>query len=352
VPWPWLRLSIDDCDEPCVILNPAQARHLAQQLTDWADRTGDTPMSHPDPRAAITPREARIAGVEQLRRIVDALTTPPAPERPEAPEICELPHQTIDEEDDCERRRIAASNGELRDQVKPWTVGDLLEAHDVHRKALANAIDMTLDRNWEQLIDGAARLHKAASEWMADTEAATTRAETAARDADIYQKRLERLSKGYTEQRQRAETAEATIARIRALADWWDRAFIPGRQHAAELHAALHTPAPRQPVYDAVRDGHHDLDEPSPAGPLPTWTPPPPGVTTEQLPDEILAVINGQLPDYTSTACQTADAVACTATYRHPLYDELRAHAERLHARCRLNHKFTGRLCVCGCHTA
>lgn len=34
-PWPWLRLSVDDAD---VILDPANARYLADQLTDWADR--------------------------------------------------------------------------------------------------------------------------------------------------------------------------------------------------------------------------------------------------------------------------------------------------------------------------
>lgn len=37
-PWPWIRLHLADVgDDPAVILNPAQARHLAQQLTDWAD---------------------------------------------------------------------------------------------------------------------------------------------------------------------------------------------------------------------------------------------------------------------------------------------------------------------------
>lgn len=41
-PWPWLRLSIDGSDEPTVLLNPAQARHLAQQLTDWADSAEPT----------------------------------------------------------------------------------------------------------------------------------------------------------------------------------------------------------------------------------------------------------------------------------------------------------------------
>jgi hypothetical protein len=38
-PWPWLRLSVDtQPDDPAVILNPAQARHLAEQLTAWADQ--------------------------------------------------------------------------------------------------------------------------------------------------------------------------------------------------------------------------------------------------------------------------------------------------------------------------
>jgi hypothetical protein len=40
---------------------------------------------------------------------------------------------------------------------------------------------------------------------------AEQRADTAARDADIYQKRLERLSEGYTEQRKRAEAMERAM---------------------------------------------------------------------------------------------------------------------------------------------
>ena len=44
-PWPWLRLSLANCgDDPAVILNPAQARHLAQRLIDWADTT--TPSTY------------------------------------------------------------------------------------------------------------------------------------------------------------------------------------------------------------------------------------------------------------------------------------------------------------------
>jgi hypothetical protein len=38
-PWPWLRLHLTvDGDDPCILLNPAQARHLAEQLTGWADQ--------------------------------------------------------------------------------------------------------------------------------------------------------------------------------------------------------------------------------------------------------------------------------------------------------------------------
>ena len=43
-PWPWLRLSIDvPGDDPAAVINPAQARDLAQQLTDWADTTEGQP---------------------------------------------------------------------------------------------------------------------------------------------------------------------------------------------------------------------------------------------------------------------------------------------------------------------
>ncbi|MFJ9633746.1 hypothetical protein ACIRU8_39240 [Streptomyces sp. NPDC101175] len=80
------------------------------------------------------------------------------------------------------------------------------------------------------------------------------------------------------------------------------------------------------------------------------WTPPPPGDTREQLPDEILAAIDS--PPYTSTACEAAALCAEAMPGRLDLADELGAAADQLHARCRLNNKFTGRLCVCGCHTA
>ena len=37
-PWPWLRLSVDAYYSADVVLDVAQARYLAEQLSDWADR--------------------------------------------------------------------------------------------------------------------------------------------------------------------------------------------------------------------------------------------------------------------------------------------------------------------------
>lgn len=122
----------------------------------------------------------------------------------------------------------------------------------------------------------------------------------------------------------------------------------------APRDACPHCPDPLCPV-DCPECGSpiHDLDA-VPAQPT-EWTAPPPGGTREQLPDHLLALIRDRLPDYTSTACQTADTLACAACYPgsgvpRPQYDEIREHAERLHSRCRLNNKFTGQLCACGCH--
>lgn len=94
--------------------------------------------------------------------------------------------------------------------------------------------------------------------------------------------------------------------------------------------------------------------QPTPAAPEatepPAWAPPPPGGTREQLPDHLLDLIRGGMPDYTSTACVTADALAVAVHWSHPRRAELGQWAARMHARCRLNHKFTGQLCTCGCH--
>jgi len=73
----------------------------------------------------------------------------------------------------------------------------------------------------------------------------------------------------------------------------------------------------------------------------------PPGSTREQLPADLLALIDA--PPYVSTACQTA--AACEKAYEgNPRWFGLLQHAEQLHNRCRENQKFTGQLCACDHH--
>jgi hypothetical protein len=78
------------------------------------------------------------------------------------------------------------------------------------------------------------------------------------------------------------------------------------------------------------------------------WAPPPPGDRREQLPDHLRALIH--IPSYLSTACETGQLLA----WEMPKYThyrvELGDHSDRLHARCRINNKFTGALCHCPCH--
>ncbi|MCX5365899.1 hypothetical protein OG864_45195 [Streptomyces sp. NBC_00124] len=78
------------------------------------------------------------------------------------------------------------------------------------------------------------------------------------------------------------------------------------------------------------------------------WTPPPPGDRREQLPDHLLALI--QTPPYLSTACETGSLLNLITDQHQDRGDGIDAWAERMHARCRINHKFTGVQCHCGCH--
>ena len=135
---------------------------------------------------------------------------------------------------------------------------------------------------------------------------------------------------------------QAAIARVRALA-------IQSRDHAA---AGI----------DDYQIGQHDLavdilaklDEPA-SGPAATeatdgWTPPPPGDRREQLPDHLLDLIG--TPAYLSTACEAAALLARQMPKNVHQRVELGDHADRLHARCRLQNKFTGVACRCHCHGA
>ncbi len=80
------------------------------------------------------------------------------------------------------------------------------------------------------------------------------------------------------------------------------------------------------------------------------FVPPPPGSTAEQLPDDILALIDP--PPYLSTACETAQLLE-QATAEHPDRQAgLGEWARRMHDRCRINQKYTGKLCTCAHHGA
>jgi chromosome segregation ATPase len=58
------------------------------------------------------------------------------------------------------------------------TTAEVLEEHDVHRKALADALgDQKYHLNWDQLIAEAADWVRAANTWMADYEAEKKRAD-------------------------------------------------------------------------------------------------------------------------------------------------------------------------------
>lgn len=74
----------------------------------------------------------------------------------------------------------------------------------------------------------------------------------------------------------------------------------------------------------------------------------PPGSTSEQLPANVLALL--PIRPYLSTACETAEACETGAAVHRDERPWLHAHAEDLHQRCRLNHKFTGQPCSCRCH--
>lgn len=78
------------------------------------------------------------------------------------------------------------------------------------------------------------------------------------------------------------------------------------------------------------------------------WAPPPPGDTREQLPDDILDLIDAR--PYLSTACDTAALLTQAATTHSDRADVLGTWARRMHQRCRINHKYTGLLCHCSCH--
>lgn len=150
--------------------------------------------------------------------------------------------------------------------------------------------------------------------------------------------------------RRERDMALATARRLRALI-----------AHVRNIGPDLEVEATLPGMHDAAREAKRDasrrirnlIDSHTEGDAVTDWTPPPPGDRREQLPDEILALV--QLPDYTSTACETAllledAAIRAARQDRDADVDRLMEWADRLHQRCRLQHKFTGVGCRCNHH--
>lgn len=85
----------------------------------------------------------------------------------------------------CLTEDLTAARQRLAEYQGRRTVAEALEEHDVHRKALADALgDQMRHLNWDQLIADVARLNKAANQWMADYEAEKKRADHLQRQLD------------------------------------------------------------------------------------------------------------------------------------------------------------------------
>ena len=76
--------------------------------------------------------------------------------------------QLVADEVNAELDRIRAAVTEGKGIGRPLTASDVMVAHEVTRKALAQALDAGLHLNWPQLVDQAQRSHDANAAWMAD----------------------------------------------------------------------------------------------------------------------------------------------------------------------------------------
>lgn len=77
------------------------------------------------------------------------------------------------------------------------------------------------------------------------------------------------------------------------------------------------------------------------------YVPPPPGSDRAALPGHILDLISAEVRPYLSTACEVAQALERQALERPNV--ELLEWATRMHAQCRITHKYTMQPCACGC---
>ncbi|MDP5309979.1 hypothetical protein P8A21_03190 [Streptomyces poriferorum] len=104
---------------------------------------------------------------------------------------------------------------------------------------------------------------------------------------------------------------------------------------------------PPEPCGNNEPHSAHEFMRGTTAGLCPGAGTNPPGSTSEQLPDDILALLGPRT--YLSTACETA-LLLTKAITRNPARGDLPELRDRMHQRCRRNHKFTGALCSCPCH--
>ncbi|WP_171108631.1 MULTISPECIES: hypothetical protein [unclassified Streptomyces] len=156
---------------------------------------GDTP-----PRQLVpvidgsNPRMARIAAWQPLDVLVNAVLAvlPPPADRAAVLRTLEQHH---------------------RPNTPPSRPEPRLPDHIVNEEEAPSLVKQRADcTELEWAEQERARFERLYTRETTRADLAEQRADTAARDADIYQKRLERLSEGYTEQRNRAEEAEARAA--------------------------------------------------------------------------------------------------------------------------------------------
>jgi predicted nucleic acid-binding Zn-ribbon protein len=86
---------------------------------------------------------------------------------------------------DCLTDDLSKARARLAEYGSRRTTAEVLEEHDVHRKALADALGpQKYHLNWDQLIDEVTRLNKAAHAWKADYEAEKKRADHLETDSE------------------------------------------------------------------------------------------------------------------------------------------------------------------------
>jgi hypothetical protein len=152
-----------------------------------------------------------------------------------APPICELPHQTIAEEDDCHRQQGAASDDGLRAQ---YAAAIVRGGGCVDLAAATDAVMAVRDRRMKQLAAEVERL----GDWC---RVVTARALDAEADRDRWHDELASNETDRVAAARRAETAEAKLAAIQRLADRY-----PVGIDAALLDAALDQPTGPDPAED------------------------------------------------------------------------------------------------------